>query len=142
MAKLTGAKKKAFLARMAKGRRKKSVPKRTKSATVKRKSVSRSSNTMKRRTSKRRSPSRRNKVTGFLQNPTLKKVFIGAGTGAVVGTVVGQIAPQYAQLAGTASAFITGGPIGGAVSLFLNGGLSQLTGLLSGGGSTTQTGGL
>lgn len=139
LAKLTGKKKAAFLARMAKGREKKkekSQPKQRKTAKVKSNKNSTKSNNMAKRKSAKKSTSRRSKVTGIFNNPTLRKVFMGAGAAAVTTTVVNQVAPQYAQLAGAGAAFITGGPIGAAVALFMNGGLGQITGLGTGGGQS------
>jgi hypothetical protein len=150
VAKLTGAKKAAFLKRMAAGRKKKSAPKKTKSVRktivkstksvkVKRKSISRKSN-MARRKSKRftRARSVGGKVFG---SPLLKKAMIGIGAATLAGTVVSMVAPQFAPIAKPIAAFATGGVVGAAASLILSpDGLGSITGLFSGG--STQTGGL
>lgn len=151
MAKLTGAKKAAFLKRMAKGRAAKSgkkagpkpkviAKKRTKSATVKRKSVSKKSNTMARKSRRfTRARSAGSKVFG---SPLLKKAMIGIGAATLAGTVVSMVAPQFASIAKPIAAFATGGVVGAAASLILSpDGLGSITGLFGGMGST-QTGGL
>ena len=150
MAKLTGAKKAAFLKRMAKGRAAKSgkkagpkrkviAKKRTKSATVKRKSVSKKSNTMAKNKRFARARKTGSKVFG---NPLLKKAMIGIGAATLAGTVVNMVAPQFAPIAKPIAAFATGGVVGAAASLILSpDGLGSITGLL-GGGTGTTTGGL
>ena len=162
--KLTGAKKAAFLKRMAAGRKKKSTPKSqgqlknrtinkrkkvvkrtksvkkvTKSATVKRKSVSKKSNTMAKNKRFARVRKTGSKVFG---NPLLKKAMIGIGAATLAGTVVNMVAPQFAPIAKPIAAFATGGVVGAAASLILSpDGLGSITGLL-GGGTGTTTGGL
>ena len=148
--KLTGAKKAAFLKRMAKGRAAKSGkktakrvskngPKLAKSATVKRKSVSKKSNTMAKNKRFARARKTGSKVFG---NPLLKKAMIGIGAATLAGTVVNMVAPQFAPIAKPIAAFATGGIVGAAASLILSpDGLGSITGLFSGSTGTT-TGGL
>ena len=148
--KLTGAKKAAFLKRMAKGRvaksgkkagpkRKVIVKKRTKSVTVKRKSVSKKSNTMAKNKRFARVRKTGSKVFG---NPLLKKAMIGIGAATLAGTVVNMVAPQFAPIAKPIAAFATGGVVGAAASLILSpDGLGSITGLF-GGSTGTTTGGL
>ena len=150
MAKLTGAKKAAFLKRMAKGRAAKSgkkagpkrkviAKKRTKSVTVKRKSVSKKSNTMAKNKRFARARKTGSKVFG---NPLLKKAMIGIGAATLAGTVVNMVAPQFAPIAKPIAAFATGGVVGAAASLILSpDGLGSITGLF-GGSTGTTTGGL
>ena len=146
MAKLTGAKKKAFLARMAKGRaaksgagpkikRRKSARPSSKSVQVKRKSTPRKSNNMKRKSRRSRARSAGGKLLG---NPTLKKAMIGIGASALAGTVVGMVAPQFAPIAKPLAGFATGGIVGGIASLILSGdGLGALGGIFGGGSSSS-----
>ena len=167
MAKLTGAKKAAFLKRMADGRKKKSTPKSqgqlknrtinkrkkvvkrtksvkkvTKSATVKRKSVSKKSNTMAKQKSTRRFSRARSTGGKIFGSPLLKKAMIGIGAATLAGTVVNMVAPQFAPIAKPIAAFATGGVVGAAASLILSpDGLGSITGLL-GGSTGNTTGGL
>ncbi len=153
MAKLTGAKKAAFLKRMAKGRAAKSgknagpklkaiAKKRTKTATVKRKSVSKKSNTRAKRKSTRRFSRARSTGGKIFGSPLLKKAMIGIGAATLAGTVVSMVAPQFAPIAKPIAAFATGGVVGAAASLIISpNGLGSITGLL-GGGTGTTTGGL
>ena len=151
--KLTGAKKAAFLKRMAKGRAAKSGkktakrvsknrPKLAKSATVKRKSVSKKSNKMAKRKSTRRFSRARSTGGKIFGSPILKKAMIGIGAATLAGTVVNMVAPQFAPIAKPIAAFATGGVVGAAASLIISpDGLGSITGLF-GGGTGTQTGGL
>jgi len=129
---------------MAKGRRKKAKslgPKQRKSVKVKRKRTTNKSNNMARKT---RKTSRRNKVTGFLNNPTLKKAMIGMGAASLAGTVVSMVAPQYAPIARPLAALAVGGPIGAVAAIVADGGLSSLGGIVGGitGQQQTSNGGL
>lgn len=140
--KLTGKKKAAFLARMAKGRRNKATsqgPKQRKAVKVKRKRTTNKSNNM-----ARKKTSRRSKVTGFLNNPTLKKAMIGMGAASLAGTVVSMVAPQYAPIARPLAALAVGGPIGAVAAIVADGGLSSLGGIVGGitGQQQTSNGGL
>lgn len=148
MAKLTGAKKAAFLKRMADGRAaksgKKSDPKRrktnrsrTKTATVKRKSKSKRINNM---AKKRFSRARRtgSKVFG---SPLLRKAMIGIGAASLAGTVVNMVAPQFSPLARPIAGFMAGGAVGGIASLILSpNGLGSITGLFGMNGNTSSGG--
>ena len=150
MAKLTGAKKAAFLKRMAKGRATKSgkIPgpkrkviakKRTKSVKVKSKRKSTKRNTMAKNKRFARARKTGSKVFG---NPLLKKAMIGIGAATLAGTVVNMVAPQFAPIAKPIAAFATGGVVGAAASLILSpDGLGSITGLF-GGSTGTTTGGL
>jgi hypothetical protein len=150
VAKLTGAKKAAFLKRMAKGRAAKSgkkagpkrkviVKKRTKSVKVKSKRKSTKRNTMAKNKRFARARKTGSKVFG---NPLLKKAMIGIGAATLAGTVVNMVAPQFAPIAKPIAAFATGGVVGAAASLILSpDGLGSITGLF-GGSTGTTTGGL
>jgi hypothetical protein len=159
VAKLTGAKKTAFLKRMALGRRKaatrgtKTVKK---TRTVKRKSV-----TTKRKTTplrraaprKRTMVKRRSRTTSVrrrsskafggigssLKTGVIGDITRGIGTGSLVTLVMSRVAPNSSitPIAATGAAFLSGGIIGGAANLILTGGLSQLGGMF-GGASTPQ----
>lgn len=148
MVKLTGAAKRKFLARMAKGRRDAKKPKARKTSTRK---------APKRRTStkvNRKAPKRRNmaknkgaprKKSGFV-SPKIKKlaktVIIGVGTGAAietVGNLVGRPGLSRNGLIPAAVAFVADGPTAGAIALITSGGLGSI---LGGGGNGTDPGGI
>lgn len=147
MAKLTGAKKRAFLLRMAKGRAnkgKKSIVKRrktarpsTKIAKVKKQRKPRKSNNMAKR--KSRSSSRRSKIGGIFGNSMIRKAMMGIGAGALAGTITSMVMPQFTPIAKPVSALIAGGPIGAVASILIDGGLGSFGSLL---GGNTQQGGL
>ena len=154
MAKLTGAKKAAFLKRMALGRKKAKTVKKTptrkrKSVTTKRKSIPlRRASTRKRTMVKRRSRTtsvRRRSSKAFggigssLKTGVIGDITRGIGTGSLVTLVMSRVAPgsSITPIAATGAAFLSGGIIGGAANLILTGGLSQLGGMF-GGASTPQ----
>jgi hypothetical protein len=154
MAKLTGAKKTAFLKRMALGRKKARTVKKTptrkrKSVTTKRKSIPlRRASTRKRTMVKRRSRTtsvRRRSSKAFggigssLKTGVIGDITRGIGTGSLVTLVMSRVAPgsSITPIAATGAAFLSGGIIGGAANLILTGGLSQLGGMF-GGASTPQ----
>ena len=151
MAKLTGAKKKAFLARMALGRKKARTVKKTptrkrKSVTTKRKSIPlrraapRKRTMVKRRSSIRRVARRGSKGIGSsLKTGIIGDVVKGIGAGSLVSLVMSRVAPNSSitPIASTGAAFLTGGIVGGAANLILTGGLGQLGGIF-GGASTPQ----
>ena len=145
--KLTGKKKAEFLKRMKEGREKaqkkrkptKSILKKVRKSTiVKSKRISNKSKNMAKKS--RKSSSRRTKVTGFLSNPTLKKVMIGMGASSLAGTVVSLVAPQYAPIAKPIAALAVGGPIGAIASVVADGGFNALGGMFSGTGGQTNGG--
>ena len=162
MAKLTGAKKAAFLKRMAAGRKKaKSSTKKgqvrktarrafttkRKSVTTKRKSAPlrraspRKRTMVKRRSStiRRRSSSMSRGIGSSLKTGVIGDVVKGIGAGSLVSLVMSRVAPNSSitPIAATGAAFLTGGIVGGAANLILSGGLSQLGGMF-GGASTPQ----
>ena len=152
MAKLTGAKKRAFLARMAKGRRKasgkKSTPKR------KRRSVRKTIKHVRRRVSvaRRKTRSRRSGMGGrklidkipVLKNKTVQRIGFGLGMGRLATTgaqaIPIPIVQQNARIIGTAVAFATE-PLAGVVDLALSGGLGQIGNLFNASGATGGGGG-
>jgi hypothetical protein len=153
MAKLKGAKKAAFLKRMALGRKKArtvkkiSVRKR-KSVTTKRKTTPLRRATPRKRTMVKRRRSqriiRRSKSVGrgigsSLKTGVIGDVVKGIGAGSLVSLVMSRVAPNSSitPIAATGAAFLTGGIVGGAANLILTGGLSQLGGMF-GGASTPQ----
>ena len=145
MAKLKGAAKTAFLKRMAAGRRKarngtkKGMIRKTsrrayeglrKSASLKRRKPRK---TMAKRRSRMRSVvRRRTDLRGIFKRGLLGEAVKGIGAGAIGGLVVNQFAPQYATVASTGAGFLGGGVVGALASLFVNGGLSQITGMFGG----------
>jgi hypothetical protein len=152
MAKLKGAKKAAFLKRMALGRKKARTVKKTpvrkrKSVKTKRKSIplrraSPRKRTMvnRRRSKLRRTVSRGSKGIGSsLKTGVIGDVVKGIGAGSLITLVMSRVAPgsSITPIAATGAAFLTGGIVGGAANLILTGGLSQLGGMF-GGASTPQ----
>ena len=137
MAKLKGAKKAAFLKRMALGRKKARTVKKT--STRKRKSV-----TTKRKTTplRRAAPRKRTMVKRRSRTRSIRrrssKGFSSIGS-SLVSLVMSRVAPgsSITPIAATGAAFLSGGIIGGAANLILTGGLSQLGGMF-GGASTPQ----
>ena len=152
MAKLTGAKKTAFLKRMALGRKKARTVKKTptrkrKSVTTKRKSTPlkraspRKRTMVKRRTRiARRSKSVGRGIGSSLKTGVIGEVVKGIGAGSLVSLVMSRVAPNSSitPIASTGAAFLTGGIVGGAANLILSGGLSQLGGIFGGGASMPQ----
>ena len=151
MAKLKGAKKTAFLKRMALGRKKARTVKKTptrkrKSVTTKRKTTPlrraapRKRTMVKRRSSIRRVARRGSKGIGSsLKTGIIGDVVKGIGAGSLVSLVMSRVAPNSSitPIASTGAAFLTGGIVGGAANLILTGGLGQLGGMF-GGASTPQ----
>jgi|TARA_R110001599_G_scaffold162357_1_gene351637 hypothetical protein len=157
MAKLKGAKKAAFLKRMALGRRKAATG-RTKTVkktrTVKRKSITTKRKTtplrraaprkrtmVKRRSSIRRVARRGSKGIGSsLKTGIIGDVVKGIGAGSLITLVMSRVAPgsSITPIASTGAAFLTGGIVGGAANLILTGGLGQLGGMFGGSASAPQ----
>ena len=151
MAKLKGAKKAAFLKRMALGRKKARTVKKTpvrrrKTVTTKRKTTPlrraspRKRTMVKRRSSIRRVARRGSKGIGSsLKTGIIGDVVKGIGAGSLVSLVMSRVAPNSSitPIASTGAAFLTGGIVGGAANLILSGGLGQLGGMF-GGASTPQ----
>ena len=145
MAKLKGAAKTAFLKRMAAGRRKarngtkKGMIRKTsrraytglrKSTSLKRRKPRK---TMAKRRSRMRSVvRRRTDLRGIFKRGILGEAVKGIGSGAIAGLVVNQVAPQYSTVAATGAGFLGGGFVGALARLFVNGGLSQITGMFGG----------
>jgi hypothetical protein len=149
VAKLTGAKKAAFLKRMRLGRKKartatisgrkkrKTATKRRKTAKVKRRTTIRK--TMVRRRSRTRSIRRRSSrafggIGSSLKTGVIGDVVKGIGAGSLVSLVMSRVAPNSSitPIASTGAAFLTGGIVGGAANLILSGGLGQLGGIFGG----------
>jgi hypothetical protein len=151
VAKLKGAKKAAFLKRMALGRKKARTVKKTpvrrrKTVTTKRKTTPlrraspRKRTMVKRRSSIRRVARRGSKGIGSsLKTGIIGDVVKGIGAGSLVSLVMSRVAPNSSitPIASTGAAFLTGGIVGGAANLILTGGLGQLGGIF-GGASTPQ----
>lgn len=150
MAKLKGAKKTAFLKRMALGR-KKAESKRNTTKTRRKATIKRRKTTTLRRSTTKRKPmvSRRRKYTrsarrgskgiaSSLKTGMIGEVVKGIGAGTLASVVVGRIAPQYAPIAGVGAGFLTGGVIGGAANLLLSGGLSSIGNIFGGASAPAQ----
>jgi|TARA_R110001606_G_scaffold220415_1_gene368303 hypothetical protein len=151
VAKLKGAKKAAFLKRMALGRKKARTVKKTtvrkrKSITTKRKATplrraAPRKRTMVRRRSKIRRVARRGSkgIGSSLKTGVIGDVVKGIGAGSLITLVMSRVAPgsSITPIASTGAAFLTGGLVGGAANLILTGGLGQLGGMF-GGASTPQ----
>ena len=90
---------------------------------------------------KMRSVRKRTDLRGIFKRGMLGEAVKGIGAGAIAGLVFNQFAPQYSTIASTGAGYLGGGLIGMASSLFVNGGFSQLTGLLRGGSSSTSING-
>ena len=89
--------------------------------------------TMAKRRSRMRSVvRRRTDLRGIFKRGLLGEAVKGIGAGAIGGLVVNQFAPQYATVASTGAGFLGGGIVGALASLFVNGGLSQITGMFGG----------
>ena len=153
--KLTGAKKAAFLKRMALGRKKantvqKSRTKKRKSVTTKRKSTTlkralpRTKTMVKRRSRttsvRRRSSKAFGGIGSSLKTGVIGDITRGIGTGSLVTLVMSRVAPNSSitPIAATGAAFLSGGIIGGAANLILTGGLSQLGGMFGGSATAPQ----
>ena len=146
MAKLKGAKKAAFLKRMALGRKKARTVKKTpvrrrKTVTTKRKTTPlrraspRKRTMVKRRSSIRRVARRGSKGIGSsLKTGVIGDVVKGIGAGSLITLVMSRVAPgsSITPIASTGAAFLTGGLVGGAANLILTGGLGQLGGMFGG----------
>lgn len=120
--------------------------KKTKSATVKKtkkrtRSMVRRTRRTRTRTVTRRRSSRRSSgvggIKGIFKKGIVKDVALGVGSGMTTKIVMDRVAPQFSGIASVGAGFLGGGLIGGAVNLFLNGGLSAF-----GIGGSSQQGGL
>ena len=145
MAKLHGAKKAAFLRRMAAGRAKaagrsihRTVKRRVKrrvSRTIRKtiKRVSRRAPMARRRRTASKSRGLKSKIP-LINNPLFKKAAIGIGAATLAATVVSFVAPSIAQnpIFKPAIAFLTGDVIGLGAQVISSGGLGALTGGSSG----------
>jgi len=146
MAKLKGAKKAAFLKRMADGRKKaKSAkipgPKKRKTATkrrikakVKRRTTIRKPMVKRRTRIARRSRSVGRGIGSSLKTGVIGDVVKGIGAGSLITLVMSRVAPNSSitPIASTGAAFLSGGLVGGAANLILTGGLGQLGGMFGG----------
>ncbi len=117
---------------MAKKRRKTSKTKRKVN-----RSKPRSKNVPKKRRSSRSSASggfRKAKggIKNVLKSGVIGKVVQGIGAASLATLVLNRVAPQFAPIGGVAAGFLGGGLVGGAVNLFLSGGLQNLGGLFGG----------
>jgi len=157
MAKLTGAKKAAFLKRMRLGRKKASTKKGQVRKTARRAYITKRKTTRKRRITakvKRRTTirkpmvRRRSRTTSVrrrsskafggigssLKTGVIGDVVKGIGAGSLVSLVMSRVAPgsSITPIASVGAGFLTGGIVGGAANLILTGGLSQLGGMFGG----------
>jgi len=144
MAKLTGAKKAAFLRRMAKGRKaaqnKRKPAKKTsvrvrKPATGKRKSTPlkrtrRTTKTMRRKTSRRSSAKRG--ISSVFKSGLLGKAAAGIGAATVMSLIVSNVAPQFTPISNVAGGYLGGGAVGAVAALAVNGGLGNISQIFGG----------
>lgn len=144
MAKLTGAKKAAFLRRMAKGRKaaqkKRKPAKKTsvrvrKPATRKRKSTPlkttrRTTKTMRRKTSRRSSAKRG--ISSVFKSGLLGKAAAGIGAATVMSLIVSNVAPQFTPISNVAGGYLGGGAVGAVAALAVNGGLGNISQIFGG----------
>jgi len=138
MAKLKGAKKAAFLRRMAAGRRK--AAKVVKRVTKRRRKPQRT-NTPKRRrktVAKKRSSPRKSR---FGIPSVVKKAAAGIGLATIATVVVAQVAPQAAPIVRPIAAFAGGGVVGVIADLVLSGGAGFLGNIFGGGQTVNGNGG-
>ena len=162
MAKLTGAAKAEFLARMARGRRKADIThkarrkriKRSLSSSVKLRRRSRKSRkrlgklikrrsprrtVARRRTTRRAAPKKKGILSNIpiINNPTFRKAALGVGTATLGVAVLGLVAPGIASnpIVRPVLALAGGGVPGVIAQVLSQGGLGQLTGGSSGGGA-------
>ena len=163
MAKLKGAKKTAFLKRMALGRKKaksstkkgqvrktarraftgkrKTTTKRRVTAKVKRRTTIRKPMVKRRsRSITRRSSSVGRGIGSSLKTGVIGDVVKGIGAGSLITLVMSRVAPNSSitPIASTGAAFLTGGLVGGAANLILSGGLGQLGGIFGGASAPQQ----
>ena len=162
MAKLHGAAKAEFLARMARGRRKADIThkarrkriKRSLSSSVKLRRRSRKSRkrlgklikrrsprrtVARRRTTRRSAPKKKGILSNIpiINNPTFRKAALGVGTATLGIAVLGLVAPSIAQnpIVRPVLALAGGGVPGVIAQVLSQGGLGALTGGGSGGGA-------
>jgi len=147
MPKLHGAKKAAFLRRMAAGRRKAAGRKAPKRRTTKRRAAPKRRKTIKRRSPPRRMARRKTRRTSskrsfaskipLINNPTFRKAATGIGVATLGATALAFVAPSLAAnpIVKPALAFLGGDIVGLAAQVLSSGGLSSLTGGSNGGGS-------
>ncbi len=96
---------------------------------------------------KARKSYKRKKSSSSMKMPkipsVIKKVAIGVGAASLAGMAVGIIAPQFVGIARPIAALAAGGIPGVAGELLINQGLlSNITGMLGGGGGQSTAGGL
>ena len=144
MAKLTGAKKAAFVRRMAKGRKaaqnkrkpaKKTSDRVRKPATSKRKSTPlkrprRTTKTMRRKTSRRSSAKRG--ISSVFKSGLLGKAAAGIGAATVMSLIVSNVAPQFTPISNVAGGYLGGGAVGAVAALAVNGGLGNISQIFGG----------
>ena len=122
--------------------KRKTAPKRRKTVTIKRTPVKRRTMT-KRRTKYVRSARKGGlRIGSSLKTGMIGEIVKGIGAGSLATMVVGRVAPQYAPIASIGAGFLTGGIVGGAANLLLNGGMSSLGGIFGGSSSPVQENGV
>ena len=73
-----------------------------------------------------------------LKSGIVKKAVMGVGSAAIATVILQRVAPQFTQIGSVGAGFLGGGIVGGAINLFLSGGLNQLGGIFGGGGPPQQ----
>ena len=113
-------------------KKRKAAPKKRKTVTIKRTPVKRK--TMARRRTRITRSARRGglRIGSSLKTGMIGEIVKGIGAGSLATMVVGRVAPQYAPIASIGAGFLTGGIVGGAANLLLNGGMQSLGGIFGG----------
>jgi len=146
LAKLKGAAKRKFLARMAAGRRKAALGSKSAKKSTSKRNKSTKTNKPKRRSSsvaKKRKSGGKRSITSkipLINNPTFKKVAAGVGTATIGVAILNLVAPQFANnaIVRPALAFLGGGIPGVIGQIVSQGGVQALGGIF--GSSSTQNG--
>ena len=112
--------------------KRKSVTTKRKSTPLKR-ALPRRKTMVKRRTRYARSARKGGmRIGSSLKTGMIGEIVKGIGAGSLATIVVGRVAPQYAPIASIGAGFLTGGIVGGAANLLLNGGMQSLGGIFGG----------
>jgi len=138
MAKLTGAKKAAFLKRMAAGRRKAAAKSRAPISPTKRRKAAPKRKTIKQKKSSKTVPAKKKGILDnipLIRNPTFKKAAVGVGTATIGAAVISFVAPSIAThpLVKPILAFAGGGVPGVVAQIVAQRGIGGLTGSNGGG---------
>tara|TARA_R110002110_G_scaffold21777_1_gene85921 strand:- start:243 stop:719 length:477 start_codon:yes stop_codon:yes gene_type:complete len=125
-------KRKTKTAKKTQVQQRKTTTKKRKTVTIKRAPVKR--RTMVRRRTRITRSARKGglRIGSSLKTGMIGEIVKGIGAGSLATMVVGRVAPQYAPIASIGAGFLTGGIVGGAANLLLNGGMQSLGGIFGG----------